>query len=100
MATLKSIFSKMPIMEIIFTCRGIGAIMKSSVAMLKPVKVMMNVRNAWEVIMKVKNGYVVQYVINGTIKTVLFMSNLSHFVFLLNYINRLYCLLITCYVYG
>ena len=60
----------MPIMEIIFTCNGIGAIMKSSVAMLKPVKVMMNVRNTREVIMKVKNGYVVQYAINGTMKTV------------------------------
>ena len=33
--------------------------MKSSVAMLKPVKVMMNVRNAREVTIKVKSGYVV-----------------------------------------
>ena len=31
-----------------------------SVAMLKPVKVMMNVQNASEVIMKVKSRYVVQ----------------------------------------
>ena len=41
--------------------------MKSSVAMLKPVKVMMNAR---EVTMKVKSGYIVQYVISGTMKTV------------------------------
>ena len=39
--------------------------MKSSVAMLKPVKAMMNVRNARIVTMKVKSGFVVQYVING-----------------------------------
>ena len=46
--------------------------MKSSVAMLKPVKVMMNVRNARKVTMKVKNGYVVQYGINGNMKTVFY----------------------------
>ena len=59
----------MPIMEIIFTYNGTGAIMKSSVTMLKPVKVMINVPNTREIIMKVKNGYVVQYAINGTMKT-------------------------------
>ena len=46
--------------------------MKSSVAMLKPVKVKMNVRNTTEVIFKVKNGYVVQYVINGIMKIVFY----------------------------
>ena len=45
--------------------------MKSSVNMLKPVEVMINVRNTGEVTMKVKNGYVVQYVINDTVKTVM-----------------------------
>ena len=49
MMILKSIFSKMQIMKILFPCSGIGARMKSSVAMLKPVKVMMNMRNAREV---------------------------------------------------
>ena len=73
--------------------------MKPSVAMLKPVKLMINVRNAREVTMEVKSGYVVQYVINGTMKTA-FMSNLSQPVLLLDYINRLYYLLITCYIYG
>ena len=76
-------------MKILFTCSGMWVRMKSSVAILKPVKVMMNVRNAKEVIMKVKSGCVVQYVVNGTMKTV-FMSNLSHLVLLLDYINRLY----------
>ena len=36
----------MPIMKILFTCSGMGARMKSSAAMLKPVKVMMNVRSS------------------------------------------------------
>ena len=40
---------------------------KSSVAMLKPVKVMMNVPNTWKVTMKEKSGYVALYIINGTI---------------------------------
>ena len=44
--------------------------MKSSVAILKPEKVMMNMQNAREVAMKVKSGYVALYVINGTMKTV------------------------------
>ena len=57
-------------MKILFTCISMEARMKSSVAMLKPVTVMMNVQNAREVTMKVKSGYVVQYVINGTMKTV------------------------------
>ena len=50
---------------------------------------MMNVQNAKEVIMKVKDDNVVQYGINSTMKTV-FMSNLFHTVLLLDYINRLY----------
>ena len=58
--------------------------MKSSVTMLKPVKVMMNKRNAREVTMTMKSGYVTLYVINRSIKTV-FMSNLSQPVILLNY---------------
>ena len=62
--------------------------MKSFVAMLKPVKVMMNVQNGRKVTMRVRSGYIVQYVINGTMRTV-FMSNLSHPVLLLDYINRL-----------
>ena len=57
----------MLIIKILFTCIGMEARMKSSVAMLKPVKVMMNAR---EVTMKVKSGYIVQYVISGTMKTV------------------------------
>ena len=61
-------------MKILFTCSGMGAKMKSSVAMLKPANVGMNVRNAREVTMKVKSGYAVQYAINGTSN----MSNLSH----------------------
>ena len=72
MAILKSIFSKMPMMKIFFPCSVIRARMKSSVAMLKPVKVKMNVRNTTEVIFKVKNGYVVQYVINGIMKIVFY----------------------------
>ena len=72
MAVLKSIFSKMPMMKILFPCSVIRARMKSSVAMLKPVKVKMNVRNTTEVIFKVKNGYVVQYVINGIMKIVFY----------------------------
>ena len=104
MAILKSIFPKMSIMKILFTCSGMAARMKSSVAILKPVKEIINVRNAREVTMKVKSGYVVQYVINGAMKTV-FLSNLYHFVLLLDYINRLcikgfYNLLMTCYIYG
>ena len=62
----------MLIMKILFTCSGIEAGMKSSVAMLKPVKVIMNVQNAREVATKVKSGYVIQYVINGTINTVFY----------------------------
>ena len=63
-------FAKMSIMKIFFTCIGMGVRMKSSVALLKPVKMIMNVQNAREVTMKVKSGYVVQYVINGTMKSV------------------------------
>ena len=69
MAILTSIFSKLPIMKILLTCSGIGSRMKSSVALLKSLKVMMNVRNAREVTMKAKSGYVALYVINGTMKT-------------------------------
>ena len=72
MVILKSIFSKILTMKILFTYRGTGATMKSSVTMLKTVKVMMNVQNAREVTMKVKSGYVVQYVINGTMKTAIY----------------------------
>ena len=39
--------------------------MKSFAAILKPVKVMTNERNAREVTMKIKSGYVVLYIING-----------------------------------
>ena len=76
-------------MKILFMCSDMGARIKPPVAMLKPVKVMMNVRNATEVTLKVKSGYVVQCLINGTKKT-FFMSNLSHPVILLDYINKLY----------
>ena len=62
---------------------------KSSVAMLRPMKVMMNIRNAMEVTMNVEIGYVVQYIIDGTMKTV-FYEYLSHLVLLLAYINGLY----------
>ena len=80
-------------MNILFVISGMGVRMKSSVAMLKPVKVM-NVRNAREVTMKVKSGYVALYVINGTMKTVLMSKIISS-----RYIIRLYYLLITCYIY-
>ena len=86
-------------MKILFMCCGTGEQMKSYVARLKPVKVIMNVRNARNFTLKVTSGYAVQYVINGTIKTV-FMSNLSHPVILLDHINRLSYLLITFYMYG
>ena len=43
MTILISIFSKFLMMKILFKCSGMGARMKSSVVMLKPVKVMMNV---------------------------------------------------------
>ena len=76
----------MLIMKILFTCSGIEAGMKSSVAMLKPVGVIMNVQNARKVAMKVKSGYVIQYVINGTIKTVFF----NDCIFLTCLIIRLY----------
>ena len=46
MAILKSIFSKMPIMRILLTGSGMGTRMKSSVGILKPVKVMMNVKSS------------------------------------------------------
>ena len=62
-------FSKSLMMDILFAFSGMGAKMKSSVAMLKPVKMMINVRNAMGVAMKVKSGYVVLHVINGTMKT-------------------------------
>ena len=66
-----------------------GGRKKSSVAMLKPMKVMMNIRNTMEVTMNVEIGYVVQYMINDTMKTV-FYEYLSHLVLLLAYINGLY----------
>ena len=101
----QSIFSKllmMKILLILLTHSGIRAKVKSSVAMLQRVKVMMNMRNARNVAMKVKFGYIVMHVINGTSN----LSNLSHPVSLLgyinrliDYINRLYYLLIICYVY-
>ena len=62
-------FSEMPIMKIFFTYIDMGVRMKSSVALLKPVKMTMNVQNAREVTMNVKSGCVVQYVINGTMKS-------------------------------
>ena len=65
MVILKSIFSKLPMMSVLFTWSGMRARMKSSVAMLQPVKAMMNVRNARIVTMKVKSGFVVQHVISG-----------------------------------
>ena len=71
--THPSFFSKLPMMKILFTCSSIGAKVKSSVVMLKPVKVMTNVRNARKVAMKVKSGYVTLYTINGT-------NNLSNFI--------------------
>ena len=58
-------FSKFPMLKILFTCSGMVARMKSFAAILKPVKVMTNERNAREVIMKMKSGYVVLYIING-----------------------------------
>ena len=88
MAILTLIFSKLLMMKILFTYSGMVARIKSSAAMLKPVKVMTNVRNAREVTMKMKSDYVVLYVINGTMKT-LFMINLSRPVILLDYINKL-----------
>ena len=48
----------------------LGVRMKSFVTMLKPVKLIINVRNAREVTMKLKSGYVVMYIMNGTIKNV------------------------------
>ena len=65
MVILKSIFSKLPMMSVLFTWSRMRARIKSSVAMLKPVKAMMNVRNARIVTMKVKSGFVVQHVISG-----------------------------------
>ena len=64
MVIITSVFSKLVIMMILFRCSGLGGATKeSSVAMLKPVKVM-NMLNAREVTMKVKSGYVALYVIN------------------------------------
>ena len=54
-------------MKIVFTCNSVGGENELSVAMFKPVKVMMNEWNASGVTLKVKRGYVVQYVINGLI---------------------------------
>ena len=50
----------------------------------RAIKLMMNVRNAREVTIKLKSGYVALYVINSTMKTV-FMSDLSHSDMLLDY---------------
>ena len=99
-------FLTLPMMKILFACSGMWARLEISVAMLKPVKAKMNVRNDRKVILKMKSSYVTLYVINGTIKTV-FMSNLSHPVILLDYVNglrhervnRLYYLMITGYIY-
>ena len=58
--------------------------MKSSVTMLKPVKAMMDVRNAKKVTMKWTVVYVALYVFNRT-------SNLDYIKsHLLDYINRLH----------
>ena len=59
---LTSIFSKLPIMKILFTYSSMGARMKSSVTILKLVKVMMNVQSVGEVTVKVKSGYIALYV--------------------------------------
>ena len=75
-------FSKIPMTKILFTCSGMEARMKL-LKMLKPLKVMLNVRNTREVPVKVESGYVALYVISGTMKTV-FMSNFSHPVILLD----------------
>ena len=75
-------FSKIPMTKILFTCSGMEARMKL-LKMLKPLKVMMNVRNTREVPVKMESGYVALYVISGTMKTV-FMSNFSHPVILLD----------------
>ena len=59
-------------MKILFMYSGTRARMKSSAAMLRPVKVMINVQNTIEVRLKMRSGYVVQYLINGTMKTVFY----------------------------
>ena len=66
-----------------------GVRMKSLVTLWKPVKLMINVRNAWKVTMNVKSGYVVLYIINDTLKKFLW-NNLFHAVILLDYINIFY----------
>ena len=72
MVILNQYFSKILIMKILFMYSGTRARMKSSAAMLKPVKVMINVQNTIEVRLKMRSGYVVQYLINGTMKTVFY----------------------------
>ena len=67
----------------------LGVRIKSLVTLWKPVKLMINVRNARKVTMNVKSGYVVLYIISDTIKKV-FMEYLFHAVILLDYINRFY----------
>ena len=79
----------MPIMKIFCRCSSMRARMKSSVVMLKSVKVMMNVPNATEVTMKVK--WLCCPVCHQWYHEDCFlMNNLSHLVLLLDYINRLY----------
>ena len=48
----------------------LGVRMKPLVTMLKPVKLMINVRNARKVIMNVESGYVAQDIINDSKKKV------------------------------
>ena len=73
-----SVYSKLlMIKKILFTCSGMREGTKSSVAILKPMKVIMKVSTAKKVTMQVNSGYVALYIVNGTMKTV-FMSNLSH----------------------
>ena len=68
-----------------FQVQWFGRENEISVAMLKPVKVIMNVRNTRKVIMKVKSSYVAQYVINGIMKTVFYEKFIPP-----RFINRLY----------
>lgn len=70
---LNQFFQKCRSWRFFFTCSVMTAKMKSSVAMVKPVKVMMNVQNNREITMKVKSGYAEQYAINGRL---FFMSNI------------------------
>ena len=85
----------MPIMKILFICSGMGARMKSSV----------KTSESDDKCAKCQGSYNEDEVVTLSSMSsmapcrLLFMSNLSHSV-LLDYINRLYYLLITCYIYG